>query len=134
MALKFAKRLDILSSNTDSENLQIGIHDEESAVPDLKLFFPSVGDVKNADRDAEEGASNIGCHLRPWDSAPTEVKNIFHHYESKDAGRLFHQYANSLGRLIPCLHVFASFNTLLNVSGVLEHSKRALKLFKRRYH
>lgn len=69
----------------------VGIADKESAVPDLKLFFPSVGDVKNADREAEEGASNIGCHLRPWDSAPTEVKNIFHHYESKDTGRLFHQ-------------------------------------------
>jgi len=63
----------------------------EYVVPVLKLFYPSVGDVKKADPDAKEAASNIGCHLRPWDSAPTEVKNIFHHYESKDTGRLFHQ-------------------------------------------
>ena len=60
-------------------------------VPDMKLFYPSVSDVKSADELAQEAASNIGCHTRPWNKASNEIKQIFHHYESKDKGRLFHQ-------------------------------------------
>lgn len=70
---------------------KIAVADEGCAVPNLRLFYPSVGDVKKAHKDAQDAASNIGCHTRPWDNAPDAIKNIFHHYESKDTGRLFHQ-------------------------------------------
>ncbi|KAF8847027.1 phospholipase D/nuclease [Acephala macrosclerotiorum] len=60
-------------------------------VPDLRLFYPTVGDVKGAYQSAQRGASNIGCHTRPWEMAPDVIKNLFHHYKSKDTGRLFHQ-------------------------------------------
>jgi hypothetical protein len=69
----------------------IGVAGEGCAVPDLRLIYPSVGDVKKAHDSAQDAASNIGCHIRPWDNAPDRIKNIFHHYESKDTGRLFHQ-------------------------------------------
>lgn len=60
-------------------------------VPDILLFYPTTGDVKGAHESAQEAASNIGCHIRPWDDAPQAVKRIFRHYKSKDEGRLFHQ-------------------------------------------
>lgn len=65
--------------------------DGGDSVPAIKIFFPTVSNVREADTDSQEGASNIGCHLRPWDTASQAVKEIFHHYRSKDAGRLFHQ-------------------------------------------
>ena len=70
---------------------RFAVAEEGSTVPDLKLFYPSVGDVKKAAESAQDAASNIGCHTRPWEHAPDDIKNIFHHYESKDTGRLFHQ-------------------------------------------
>jgi len=72
-------------------DISIADSNDNYEVPDLKLFYPTVGDVKSAHELAQEAASNIGCHTRPWNKAPTEIKNIFHHYESKDRGRLFHQ-------------------------------------------
>jgi hypothetical protein len=48
------------------------------------------GDVKRCPAETQEGASNVGCHLRPWPSAPVPIKRLFHHYTSKDDGRLFH--------------------------------------------
>lgn len=71
---------------------KIEVAEDDSAVPALKLFYPTMDDVKvKADQDAREAASNIGCHTRPWAEAPKDIRNIFHHYESKDTGRLFHQ-------------------------------------------
>ncbi|KAH7346799.1 tyrosyl-DNA phosphodiesterase-domain-containing protein [Rhexocercosporidium sp. MPI-PUGE-AT-0058] len=64
---------------------------EDRAVPDLKLFYPTVGDVRSADASSQEAASNMGCHIHPWADAPNAVKRIFHHYQSKDEGKLFHQ-------------------------------------------
>ncbi|KAL1882211.1 hypothetical protein Daus18300_000697 [Diaporthe australafricana] len=65
---------------------------EDCDVPnDLKLFYPTVEDVRSTDEEAHQGASNIGCHTRPWKEAPKAVKNIFHHCRSKDSGKLFHQ-------------------------------------------
>lgn len=69
----------------------ISVSAADCAVPDLKLFYPTVGDVKAAYEDSQQAATNIGCHIRPWKDAPTTIKNLFHHYESKDTGRLFHQ-------------------------------------------
>ncbi|PVH71858.1 phospholipase D/nuclease [Cadophora sp. DSE1049] len=65
--------------------------DENQAVPDIKLFYPTVGDVKSADPLSQDAASNIGCHIHPWAEAPNAIKRIFHHYQSKDTGKLFHQ-------------------------------------------
>ncbi|KAK8119694.1 ubiquitin interaction domain-containing protein [Apiospora kogelbergensis] len=70
---------------------EVNEDDGGDSVPPIKLFFPTVSDVREADTDSQEGASNIGCHLRPWATASQAVKEIFHHYRSKDAGRLFHQ-------------------------------------------
>ncbi|KAK8867327.1 tyrosyl-DNA phosphodiesterase-domain-containing protein [Apiospora arundinis] len=72
---------------------EIGVYgeDDEKEVPDIRLFYPSVSDVRNATADSQDGASNIGCHLRPWNKAPQAIKELFHHYRSKDTGRLFHQ-------------------------------------------
>lgn len=60
-------------------------------IPDMKIFFPTVEDVRSSHQAAQEGASNIGCHTRPWPEAPDSVKALFHHYKSKDHGYLFHQ-------------------------------------------
>jgi hypothetical protein len=38
----------------------IKIAAENCAVPDLRLFYPSVGDVKKADPSAQDAASNVG--------------------------------------------------------------------------
>ncbi|KAK8081188.1 hypothetical protein PG997_009006 [Apiospora hydei] len=65
--------------------------ENNEVVPDIKLFYPSVDDVRSASADSQDAASNIGCHLRPWNTAPQAVKRIFHHYHSRDIGRLFHQ-------------------------------------------
>lgn len=70
---------------------RLGIPDEEHRVPPVKLFYPTVKDVKDAEPEAQNAASNIGCHTRPWEKVPADVKSIFHHYKSKDPGRLFHQ-------------------------------------------
>jgi len=68
------------------------VADPDDPVPDINLFYPSISDVRDkASASAREGASNIGCHLLPWNDAPTAIKQIFHHYESKDLGCLFHQ-------------------------------------------
>ena len=32
----------------------------------------------------------MGCHMA-WDKAPKELQELFHHYRSKDDGRLAHQ-------------------------------------------
>jgi tyrosyl-DNA phosphodiesterase-1 len=40
----------------------IGVAGQECAVPDLRLFYPSVGDVKKAHESAQEAASNIGWY------------------------------------------------------------------------
>ncbi|KAK8060935.1 tyrosyl-DNA phosphodiesterase domain-containing protein [Apiospora saccharicola] len=64
---------------------------EDELAEKMRLFYPSVDDVRTASADSPDAASNIGCHLRPWDKAPQDVKRIFHHYRSQDAGRLFHQ-------------------------------------------
>ncbi|WP_234038554.1 hypothetical protein, partial [Erythrobacter sp. YJ-T3-07] len=63
----------------------------DSKAPKLKVYYPTVSDVKSAHESAQQGASNVGCHTRPWPSTPNDIKDLFHHYQSKDAGRLFHQ-------------------------------------------
>ena len=39
---------------------KIQIAGDNCAIPDLKLFYPTVGDVKKADASAQDAASNIG--------------------------------------------------------------------------
>ncbi|KAI0516949.1 tyrosyl-DNA phosphodiesterase I [Xylaria bambusicola] len=104
-------------------------HDGTSAVPKLKLFYPTFQDVKNADQVAQDAASNIGCHTRPWESVPREVKSIFHHYESKDCGKLFHQklviaYNPRDSTQLPYYVYIGSANFSQSAWGALEHDKR----------
>lgn len=108
-------------------------HDGARVVPKLKLFYPTFQDVKNADQIAQDAASNIGCHTRPWESAPREVKSIFHHYESKDRGKLFHQklilaYNPQDSTQLPYYAYVGSANFSQSAWGALEHDKRGNEL------
>ncbi|KAI0968386.1 tyrosyl-DNA phosphodiesterase I [Xylaria arbuscula] len=104
-------------------------HDKGRDVPKIKLFYPTFQDVKSADEAAQDAASNIGCHTRPWDTAPREVKSIFHHYESKDRGKLFHQklilaYNPQNSTQLPYYVYVGSANLSQSAWGALEHDKR----------
>ncbi|RWA14048.1 hypothetical protein EKO27_g1065 [Xylaria grammica] len=107
----------------------LGTYDGIREVPKLKLFYPTMQDVKNADEAARDAASNIGCHTRPWGTAPREVKSIFHHYESKDRGKLFHQklilaYNHLDSTQSPYYVYVGSANFSQSAWGALEHDKR----------
>ncbi|KAJ3566187.1 hypothetical protein NPX13_g7232 [Xylaria arbuscula] len=108
-------------------------HDGANVVPKIKLFYPTFQDVKNADEVAQDAASNIGCHTRPWESAPREVKSIFHHYESEDRGKLFHQklilaYNPRDTTQLPYYVYVGSANFSQSAWGALEHDKRGNEL------
>jgi tyrosyl-DNA phosphodiesterase 1 len=108
----------------------IAVAGDGCTVPDVKLFYPSVGDVKKADPTAQDAASNIGCHTRPWDNAPKGIQNIFHHYESKDTGRLFHQklvmaYNPQDANAAPYFVYVGSANLSQSAWGALEQDKKA---------
>jgi tyrosyl-DNA phosphodiesterase 1 len=105
------------------------VADEDCTIPDMKLFYPSVGDVKKAHESAQEAASNIGCHTRPWDQAPDGIKKLFHHYESKDTGRLFHQklilaYNPRDSKALPYFVYVGSANFSQSAWGLLEQDKK----------
>ncbi|KAI3331033.1 tyrosyl-DNA phosphodiesterase I [Ustulina deusta] len=107
----------------------LSTHDGARDVPKLKLFYPTMQDVNNADEVARDAASNIGCHTRPWNKAPVEIKSIFHHYESKDRGKLFHQklilaYNPRDTTQLPYYVYIGSANLSQSAWGVLEHDKR----------
>lgn len=103
---------------------------EDCDVPGgLKLFYPTVADVRSADEEAQHGASNIGCHIRPWKEAPMEVKNIFHRYRSKDPGKLFHQklilaYDPTTSASLPYYIYIGSANLSSSAWGTLEKDKK----------
>lgn len=105
------------------------INSDGSAVPAIRLYYPSVGDVKEADATAQDAASNIGCHTRPWDHAPEAIKTLFHHYVSKDTGRLFHQKLilayNPSDISAPPYYVYVgSANFSQSAWGALEYDRR----------
>ncbi|KAL2069907.1 hypothetical protein VTL71DRAFT_14586 [Oculimacula yallundae] len=105
------------------------VDDASRGVPNLKLFYPTVGDVKNADSLSQDAASNIGCHTRPWTDAPNTVKRIFHHYHSKDAGKLFHQklilaYNPQAESAAPYFVYVGSANFSQAAWGALEEDKK----------
>lgn len=103
---------------------------EDCDVPgDLKLFYPTVEDVRSADEEAQHGASNIGCHIRPWKEAPKAVKGIFHRYRSKDPGKLFHQklilaYDPTMSASLPYYIYIGSANLSSSAWGTLENDKK----------
>jgi tyrosyl-DNA phosphodiesterase-1 len=112
-------------------------------IPDMKLFYPTVEDVKGAHPSSKDAASNIGCHTRPWNKAPDAIKNLFHHYQSKDKGRLFHQkfvmaYNPRASTDLPYYVYVGSANLSGSAWGYLEQDKKGnvatgdLKLVKLR--
>ncbi|KAG4432251.1 hypothetical protein IFR05_012257 [Cadophora sp. M221] len=106
--------------------------DDSPSVPDMKLFYPSVGDVKSADATSQDAASNIGCHIHPWADAPSAVKGIFHHYKSKDTGKLFHQklilaYSPQDTNAAPYFVYIGSANFSQSAWGALEEDKKRNK-------
>ncbi|KAJ7586114.1 tyrosyl-DNA phosphodiesterase-domain-containing protein [Mycena floridula] len=62
---------------------------EDSTLPPIALVYPTRGDVLRCADDTQDGASNTGCHMK-WAESPESIKKMFHHYVSKDEGRLFH--------------------------------------------
>lgn len=106
--------------------------DENRPVPDIKLFYPTVGDVKSADALSQGAASNIGCHIHPWSEAPAAIKRIFHHYQSKDTGKLFHQklilaYNPQDADAAPYFVYIGSANLSQSAWGALEMDKKKNK-------
>ncbi|KAF7519945.1 hypothetical protein G7054_g12934 [Neopestalotiopsis clavispora] len=70
----------------------LSVASADGQAPDFKIFYPTMYHVKNnAHEIARDGAVSIGCHTRPWETAPNDIKAMFRHYESKDPGCLFHQ-------------------------------------------
>lgn len=93
-------------------------------VPEMKIFYPTVSNVKSAHQSSQDAASNIGCHIRPWDQAPKEIKSLFRHYESKDEGRLFHQKFVLVYNTSPYYIYFGSANLSPSAWGSLEQTKK----------
>ncbi|KAI0019105.1 tyrosyl-DNA phosphodiesterase-domain-containing protein [Xylariomycetidae sp. FL0641] len=110
-----------------AESLQS--NDEASEVPDLKIFYPTTADVRAAHESAQDGAVSIGCHIRPWNAAPGAIKRLFHHYESKDAGHLFHQkmilaYNPADRAALPYYVYVGSANLSQSAWGALERDRK----------
>ncbi|KAI1340298.1 tyrosyl-DNA phosphodiesterase-domain-containing protein [Xylariaceae sp. FL0016] len=99
------------------------------AVPGIKLFYPTRKDVQDADESAKDAAMSIGCHIHPWKDAPDAIRWLFHHYESKDHGRLFHQkfllaYNSCNSSQLPYYIYMGSANLSQSAWGALEIDKR----------
>lgn len=103
---------------------------DDCEVPkELKIFYPTTEDVNDETGEPEPGAGNIGCHTRPWASAPKAVKNLFHHYHSKDTGRIFHQklimaYNPQDAAALPHYIYVGSANLSQSAWGALEPDKK----------
>lgn len=103
---------------------------DDCEVPkELKIFYPTTEDVNDATGEPELGSANIGCHTRPWVSAPKAVKDLFHHYHSKDTGRIFHQklivaYNPRDSAALPHYIYVGSANLSQSAWGALEQDKK----------
>lgn len=108
----------------------IEVPESDCDVPkELKVFYPTTEDVHSEDGEPQPGSANIGCHTRPWDSAPTAIKHLFHHYHSKDPGRIFHQklivaYNPHDTSALPYYVYVGSANLSQSAWGLLEQDKR----------
>lgn len=108
----------------------IEIPETDCDVPkEIKLFYPTTDDVVAADGEPQPGSANIGCHTRPWDTAPKPIKDLFHHYHSKDTGRIFHQklimaYDPRDASTLPYYVYIGSANLSQSAWGALEQDKR----------
>lgn len=107
----------------------IAVASANSRAPEIKIVFPTSKNVESASAVARHGASNIGCHTRPWPSAPNDLKALFHHYKSKDPGCLFHQkliavYDQTDKAKPPHYIYIGSANLSQSAWGALEVDKR----------
>lgn len=96
---------------------------------ELKIFYPTTDDVVAMDGQPQPGSANIGCHTRPWTSAPKAVRDLFHHYHSKDTGRMFHQklimtYNPHDTKALPYYIYVGSANLSQSAWGALEQDKK----------
>lgn len=99
---------------------------------ELKLFYPTNDDVMAAESEPQPGAANISCHTRPWLTTPHAIRNLFHHYHSKDTGRIFHQklimaYNHGDMTTAPYYVYVGSANLSQSAWGSLEKDKRGNK-------
>lgn len=106
------------------------VPEPDSDVPgELKLFYPTNDDVMAAENEPQPGAANIGCHVRPWLSTPKNIRNLFHHYHSKDTGRILHQKLiiayNHRDPTTPPYYLYVgSANLSQSAWGLLEKDKK----------
>lgn len=134
--------------------------DENADTPtDLRIVYPDKGDVERCHGDSKrvsrrtlrclqyrrrllisppsrlyQAASNMGCHTA-WDKAPRELQELFHHYRSKDDGRLTHQKlimvlntsAGSNSAALPHYVYVGSANLSAAAWGKLEEGGKAAK-------
>ncbi|ETS77792.1 hypothetical protein PFICI_09854 [Pestalotiopsis fici W106-1] len=102
---------------------------EDCQIPNLKIFYPTRGNFEDAHKSAQQGATNLGCHTKPWKSAHDDIKRLFHHYVSKDPGCLLHQKLiavfNGRDRLKTLYFLYiGSANLSQSAWGALEDDKR----------
>lgn len=108
----------------------IEVPEADCDVPkELKVFYPTSEDVNSEDGEPQPGSANIGCHTRPWSSTPAAIKRLFHHYHSKDVGRIFHQklimaYNPCDTGALPYYVYIGSANLSQSAWGLLEQDKR----------
>lgn len=108
----------------------IEVPEADCAVPsELKVFYPTSEDVNDKNGEPQPGSANIGCHIRPWVSAPKAVQDLFHHYHSKEPGRIFHQklimaYNPEDTAGLPHYVYVGSANLSQSAWGALENDKR----------
>ncbi|KAJ7605913.1 tyrosyl-DNA phosphodiesterase-domain-containing protein [Roridomyces roridus] len=62
------------------ESCSGGLQKHVETQPALKVVFPTVAD----------GSGQIASHIQDFPALPNAMKEIFHHYKSKDLGCLFH--------------------------------------------
>ncbi|GAA6054829.1 hypothetical protein JCM3770_004094 [Rhodotorula araucariae] len=93
-AAGWMKRMDrVLRGRNPLRAVEVDV--AEMALPRWRIVFPTSDTVKACEEEVRVCASNIGCSVRKadWAEAPAELRSLFHDYESKDHGRLFHEKA-----------------------------------------
>jgi hypothetical protein len=69
---------------------RLGLAEHDCPIADVSVIFPTDKDIEECDEYSRTVAKgNIGSYMS-WTNATDEVRALFHHYKSKDEGKLFH--------------------------------------------
>lgn len=90
------------------ESIKVNTGDVEFS--NLKIFYPTVEDMQYEDLITPDVASAMGCHIRNWNSAPSAITDLFHHYKPIVKDIMFHQKLivarNPQNGLIPPYYIY----------------------------